>query len=99
MKYKIVFSLRAEKDIEKSIEWYEEQQIGLGNSFIKMVDRSFNTISSNPESFQKQTNRFRQLPVNKFPYVIIYEITGKDIIRIIRIFHTSRNPKLKYRQK
>ncbi len=99
MKHNIVFSLTAGKDIQKSVEWYEEQQIGLGNSFIEMIDHSLNVIASNPESFVKLTNRYRQLPVHTFPYVILYEIKTKGLIRIIRIFHTSRNPKLKYRQK
>jgi toxin ParE1/3/4 len=99
MKYKIDISDTAQRDIRQSIKWYEEQQNNLESYFIKMVDKSLNTISLNPEAFPKQKSNLRQIPLKIFPFVIVYQMKAKDTIKIIRIFHTSRSPKLKYKRK
>jgi len=98
MACKIAFSLRAQKDIYESVTWYEEQQIGLGDRFVDTIDAAFNTISLNPEAFLKKKNQLRQMPVSEFPYVIVYKIENEHVVNVLRVFHTSRNPKLKFRK-
>ena len=98
MTFKIVVSLRARKDIEESYDWYEGEKLGLGVRFVLSIDHVFNVISMNPEAFARQKKDYRQLPVKDFPYLIVYKIQGKDTINILRVFHTSRNPKFKYKR-
>jgi hypothetical protein len=37
--YSIVFKEQARIDIAKSVEWYEEQQVGLGDRFLSDLNK------------------------------------------------------------
>ena len=98
MANKVKISLRAQKDLIKSYEWYEEQSIGLGDRFSKIIYSDINVIAKDPFIYKKVKRDLREFVVDEVPFLIIYECDD-DIINIIRIFHTSRNPRLKYRRK
>ncbi|MBI2966516.1 MAG: hypothetical protein HYY40_01715 [Bacteroidetes bacterium] len=46
---------------------------------------------------QTKYKNFREALLKRFPYLIVYEIV-KDKTVIHSFFHTSRNPKKKYKQ-
>jgi len=94
----VKISSLAQKDLLESSEWYEEQTFGLGERFAEIIYGSINTIANDPLIYKKVKSDIREFVVEQFPYLIIYEYKS-DVVNIIRIFHTSRNPKLKYRQK
>lgn len=95
----IILSPLAEKEIEESFSWYEENQEGLGERFIDLIDDSFIQISKSPEFYPKKKANFREFLVDKFPFLIIYEyISRSNTINILHVFHTSRNPKQKYKK-
>lgn len=85
----------AEDELSEAYEWYEEQQATLGNRFYKEINHYLSLIEINPYLFPvKYIEELRQVPVNKFPYVIIYwvdELTRT--VYIVSIFHTSKNPR------
>jgi plasmid stabilization system protein ParE len=96
----ITFSTIAQEEFEKSVLWYEGNSVGLGRRFADAIDQAIKAISLNPEAYIKIKSEYRQFVVDKFPFVIIYEIfERKSTINILHIFHTSRNPKLKFRKK
>ena len=94
----VKISSLAQKDLLESSEWYEEQTSGLGERFAEIIYGSINTIVKDPLIYKKVKSDIREFVVEQFPYLIVYECKN-DVVNIIRIFHTSRNPKLKYRQK
>jgi plasmid stabilization system protein ParE len=94
--YKLVVTERAEVEYEDAYWFYEERQAGLGLTFEHAVDRSLKIISSNPLLFQRKHKKFREALLKGFPYFIVYEIILNTII-IHSFFHTSRNPKKKYK--
>jgi plasmid stabilization system protein ParE len=58
-----------------------------------LIEDSVKTISENPEAFPIRIKHFREYVMPVFPFLIIYEhIPDKNLIYILRIFHTSRNP-------
>lgn len=80
--------------------WYEEKNIGLGERFIDVIEKKLELIQQHPERYPKRKGNFRETPVKIFPYVIIYSVYKKEkIITVNSIFHTSRNPRKKYRKK
>ena len=90
----------AQNEIEKSTLWYEGVADGLGQCFVDYVFKAFNSISQNPESYPKKRGEKRVFVMRKFPFVIVYRfLPGKDSIFILHIFHTSRHPKHKYKNK
>jgi|ERR1700744_5804357 len=97
---KIEVSPLAEKEIEESFNWYEKEAEGLGIRFILSIDDAVNNIAEKPETYPKKKSNIRQYVVEDFPFVIVFEyIRANRLINILHVFHTSRNPKLKYKRK
>ena len=91
--YRIEISEEAEKEITNSTDYYASQQNNLGKRFFSLVLNSFDNISQNPFAYPKTSNNLRKCVMKKFPFVILY-IVDETIIRIIAVFHTSRNPEI-----
>jgi len=97
IKFSILLSKRAERDLNESFRWYEEKQKGLGSRFIDEVLNRIGIIETNPELFAIKCKSYRESSLEKFPYIIIYRINNrKNQIRIVGVFHMSRNPVSKY---
>jgi hypothetical protein len=71
-----------------------------GERFIKAVNERLTEIAGYPDRYAKRKAEFREVVTKIFPYIIIYEFLEKDrIVFVSYIFHSKRNPKLKYRRK
>ncbi|MCP2027357.1 plasmid stabilization system protein ParE [Flavobacterium sp. HSC-32F16] len=95
----MVFKIRilplAEKEIDESIAFYESRSKGLGKQFLTYLKSYLQVLKTNPELFEiKKQPDYREMTLVKFPFVIIYEIIGTEIV-IYSVFHTSRNPERK----
>jgi hypothetical protein len=99
MKFKILFHLEAEIEFGESYSWYNEQSDGLGEKFRNAINAVISNIYEHPQHYSKKRFNFREAVVAIFPFVVVYEIIeNRNLIHIASIFHTSRNPKLKYRK-
>ena len=94
MIYKLILKPRAENDLADSIEWYESRKRGLGKKFVNHLESYFEKISENPLNYQIQNPPFREAYIQKFPFVIIYEVSESEVI-VYSIFNTNRNPENK----
>ena len=94
---KIVFRDKALKELYQAYWWYEDRKEGLGELFFDEINSSLEVIKTKPEAFQIRYKKFHQIPIKKFPYVILYKIYASEIV-IQAVFHTSRNPKTKYKK-
>lgn len=95
MVFKLKISALAEKEINESIEFYENRSRDLGKQFFTYLKFYLKVLKANPELFKiKREPGYRELTLIKFPFVIIYEIIGDEVI-IHSVFHTSRNPSKK----
>ncbi len=98
--YTLKILREANKEFQEGAQWYEEQADGLGFRFIEVIKHKLETIQKYPERNPKRKGNFREAIVRTFPYIIIYTLYKKEmIITINSIFHTSQNPKRKYRKK
>jgi hypothetical protein len=86
----------AEDELSDSYDWYEDQQIGLGNRFYNEISYYLNLLEKNPFQFPvKYIEELRTVAINKFPFLIIYWIHEiSEVIYVVSIFHTSRNPRV-----
>ena len=93
MPYKIIYAPDVKNDIQSAINWYNQQQKGLGKLFLKELKKHFNYIKDNPNGFAVRYDNTRCLPVNKYPYMIHYK-TNETIktVFVNAVFHTSINP-------
>ena len=95
--YRTIFSSKAQREIAESWNWYEDRQLGLGDRFLNEIAEHIRKIEQTPIRFPIRFKSYRETPVPVFPFLIIYRINEKKkIIRIVSVFHTSRNPTKKY---
>lgn len=95
MVFKIKILPLAENEIDETIEFYESRSKGLGKQFLSYLKAYLQVLKTHPELFEiKKEPGYRELTLVKFPFVIIYEIIGNEVI-VYSVFHTSRNPKKK----
>lgn len=92
-----ILSTRAQKEIHKAWDWYEDRQRGLGDRFVKEVLARIHLIEEYPDRYPSRTKSYKETPVPVFPFLILYRINKKKKqVRIVSIFHTSLNPSKKY---
>lgn len=91
--FKLIFKPLAEIDIAEAAIWYNFQREGLGEEFLLALEAKFNEIQRNPHQFSIIYKNVRRAFPNRFPYGIFF-ITEENIIYILAIVHTSRNPKI-----
>jgi plasmid stabilization system protein ParE len=82
----------AEQDAAQAYIWYEEQEPGLGEEFIRCVDACLQLIRRNPGMYQVAHENYRRGTVRRFPYVVFYEYSDYEIV-IYSIFHCAQDPK------
>lgn len=77
----------------------EKKKQGLGIRFESMVENGLLKISANPEIYGFSKSVYREALIDIFPYTIVYKMSKrKKEIYISAIYHSSRNPKNKYRK-
>lgn len=97
MDYKLVILPLAQKEIDTALFWYESKQKGLGIEFLAYLESYFLGLKEGISIFQiKRKPYFRELPLKRFPFVIIYEIRVREII-VFSVFNTHKNPNKKLR--
>ncbi|HWR33150.1 MAG TPA: type II toxin-antitoxin system RelE/ParE family toxin [Chitinophagaceae bacterium] len=94
--YSLIIKPRAILMTKDAYNWYEEQKPDLGEEFLDELDGVYNKLSSHPEYFGKIKKNFRQVALKRFPFVIVYEIIKTEVV-VFAVFHTSRNPKFKFK--
>ena len=88
---KIKLHAKAEQDLREALDYYFEIDSKLEKKFINYLEQTFNKILKFPNLYQYETKTAQKALMDTFPYIVIYE-QYEDIIMILAIFHTSRNP-------
>jgi plasmid stabilization system protein ParE len=99
MKYSFDLRQEAVMELLNSVIWYEEQQEGLGKRFRKAFQAKLEQICKAPHLYKKGYKDFHEALTDTFPFLVVYYIdeTLQKVI-VISVFHTSRNPKKKFRK-
>jgi plasmid stabilization system protein ParE len=92
MNYVLVFRPEVREELDEAYNWYESQQIGLGDDFLDSVDETLNRICQMPESYPVVYRDVRRSVVGRFPYAVYYRIVSSRVI-VTAIFHSRRDPK------
>ena len=99
MSYTLVFNSEAEQEYREAYEWYEAHLVGLGDRFETEIENQLLKIISNTQAYHFSKGNFREASIAQFPFSIVYKVnTRKQIIYISAIYHSSRDPKSKYRK-
>jgi hypothetical protein len=55
--FRIEIEERAKIEISEAFEWYENQQVGLGVTFVEALQSAFKTIQKSPNGYFKLKKR------------------------------------------
>jgi toxin ParE1/3/4 len=90
--YKLELQSEAIIDMRESFAWYEQRKPGLGFTFLEEIDLCLSKIVSHPLHYSFVSPTFRKIKVDRFPFVVVYEIE-QDTIYVTGVRHTGRAPK------
>jgi plasmid stabilization system protein ParE len=87
----LVLAPEAEDDLLDAADWYDAQQPGLGDAFLRSVDASFARIGRFPRSFPANDRDIRSALLRRFPYAVLFRIR-ETRIEVVAIWHGRRGP-------
>ncbi len=92
MNFLIKLDLRALNDIQNTIDYYDEKQIGLGKKFEDYLSKYIKSLSKNP-FYQNRYDKIHCLPLKKYPYMIHFSIQKDEkSVYIHAIINTFKKP-------
>lgn len=91
MEYRIKIRPLATIEIIEAYDWYESQQTGLGLEFLDELENFQSSLLANPLTYSYYEEPLRQGKLNRFPFVVVYELYETTIV-IYSVFMTKRNP-------
>lgn len=95
MKRSLIILETAKDDLREAAIYYNEQRQGLGLELLNEWDQALVRIQRAPEGFEKKRKHFRQAMLERFPYLIIFEVEPTEII-IYSFINVRRHPKKRY---
>lgn len=91
MSRSLVFRRQAREEFVAAGEWYERELPGLGGDFLAEVDRTLKLILGQPDAFPKMFDGVHKAVVKRFPYCLYFRVRG-DVVVVLAVFHSARNP-------
>ncbi len=83
---------KAEEDLINALNYYYEIDERTEAKFLKYLELTFDKILKFTNLYPYENEVVQKVIVEKFPYIVLYE-QYEDIIMILAVFHTKRNPK------
>ena len=94
MSYELEIKEEADLEIIDAYLYYESKQSGLGEKFLKQLDKYLERICENPKHFEIKKKDYREAYIRKFPYSVIFEIEEMKVV-IYSVFNTPKDPEKK----
>ena len=94
--FSIKISLKYEKNLQEALDysfqqWGSVAMVNFHLEIIKEIDKlTFSPYANTQNRFLDDVN-YREIILRKSPYVITYHI-DKNVVKVINIIHTNRNP-------
>jgi|APTNR8051073442_1049403.scaffolds.fasta_scaffold21655_3 hypothetical protein len=96
MSYRIEISVEAQEEILVAKQWYEKQQIGLGEDFANTTILHIDSLKSGIVEFKVAFDDVRRMLVKRFPYVVYYKrIEATKTVKVIAVLHERQQKELK----
>lgn len=92
MIYHIIIPESVYVELKEVSFYYESKQKELGLRFILSWETAMEHLKEAPLLYQKKNKRLRTIKLNKFPYLLVFEIIGNKIY-LFRLANAKRNPK------
>lgn len=91
MTRRVLFRPEAETEVAEAVEWYESRGRGLGAEFLRALDAVIAHVQRYPTHYSLVFGNVRRAVLRRFPYNLIYEERGDEIL-IAACIHGRRDP-------
>ena len=81
----------AQQELDEAIAWYAAQAPGLGDAFLIEALKTLKLVTQFPQAWHPISSQTRRCRLNRFPYSVIYNVDGEDVL-VIAIAHQHREP-------
>ena len=81
----------ARRELRRAVDWYDGEAEGLGDEFAAEVERSLQEVVDYPDAGSPHLADTRRVLTRRFPYGIIYQARGNEIV-VIAVAHQRRRP-------
>ena len=88
---KCAFHPEAEAELSQAVDYYNACQPHLGGDFSREVYATIRNIIAYPKAWTPLSKHTRRCLVHRFPYGVIYQVTGEAIL-IIAVMQLNRKP-------
>ena len=88
---RVVFRTQADRELAEATQWYKDRDLRVAVHFVETVERVLQAIQSNPFQYQVIEGDIHRVPLRRFPYKIVYQVTNTELI-ILSCFHSARDP-------
>ncbi len=88
---KVVWHPETQAEIDAGVDFYFEKQPGVEDDFIADLEAAVRKLLKDPRFPREFDPPYRRVVTERFPYQIVYRISG-DCIRIVAVMHQSRRP-------
>ena len=88
---RIEFLEEAQFELDDSVEYYNNEVEGLGETFLQEVLNSIDRIAKYPEAWHPLSKNTRRCQTRRFPYGLIYTVLN-DTVLIISVSNLHRKP-------
>lgn len=75
----------------EAVEYYNDQEEGLGLQFSEDIRATIERIVQYPEAWPLISKRTRRCRTKRFPYGVVYQVRGRTLL-IIAVMHLRREP-------
>ncbi len=79
MNYEVIVPESVYLELRKEAKYYESKAENLGVSFILMWTESMAQIKKAPLMFQKKHKQLRSIKMQRFPYLLIFEVQDNKV--------------------
>ncbi len=87
----VEFARLAQSELELAGAYYTPLSEGLERAFYREIALCIQLIRSDPEAFPALTPRIRKISTQRFPYILLYAISGEKVI-VLRLVHNRSDP-------
>jgi len=82
---------KAEEDLVNALNYYYEIDETIEAKLLKYLELTFDKILQFTNLYPYENEVVQKVIVEKFPYIVLYE-QYEDVVMILAIFHTKRDP-------
>ena len=101
MSFKLIIKQEAHLDTIDAYNYYEENQLGLGEKFLLSLQKRYEDLIKHPNNYsfinEDETLKLRDVLLDTFPYLVVFEII-KDEVIVYAIHNTHKHPNKKIRK-